>query len=270
MTGLVSHRFSAHHSAGFRHPHQPNRRSAFGGHRMTGRELVRRTLAGAVRMVFRPRITGLSNIPTAGPFILAANHLSFADHTFLMIFVPRPVFFVGKAERFGRPGLRGRLSGKFFERMDVIPVRRDGGRGGVAALELSRDVLDRGYAVGIHPEGTRSPDGRLYRGHTGAAWMSLTTGAPVVPCGLVATDRVQPPGRFLLRPVRFDIHFGTPIEPTEFAGREKLSTSRRQLTDQIMREIRNLSGQEFVDRFAIKGQAMTAAARPTDQRGPVT
>jgi len=226
---------------------------------MNGREILRKALAGAVRAVFRPRITGMENIPRNGPFILAANHLSFSDHIFLTILVPRPVYFVGKAERLGRTSLRGRLSGLFFQRIGMIPVRRDGGRGGIEALETSSALLGDGLGVGIHPEGTRSPDGRLYRGHTGAAWMSLTTGAPVLPCGLIGTERVQRPGGLLLRPVRFEMHIGRPLTPAAYAGREKQSLSRRQYTDQIMAGIQALSGQELAPEFAVKGKALRAA-----------
>ncbi|MFK4099071.1 lysophospholipid acyltransferase family protein [Streptomyces sp. NPDC019531] len=214
-------------------------------------------------LVFRPRVTGLSHVPKSGPVVLAANHLSFSDHIFMTLFVPRSLYFVGKAERLGRRGLRGRLSGLFFRSVGMIPVRRDGGRGGVAALELSRELLDRGLAVGIHPEGTRSPDGRLYRGHTGAAWLSLATGAPVVPCGLVGTDQVQGPGRLLLRRARFEVHFGQPLSPERYAGREELSLTRHRFTEEIMRGIRDLTGQELVLRFAVKGQAIEAGRAGT-------
>jgi 1-acyl-sn-glycerol-3-phosphate acyltransferase len=207
-------------------------------------------------IIFRPLVTGVSNIPASGPFIVAANHLSFSDHVFLSFFVPRPVYFVGKAERLEGTGLRDRLRRTFFKRVGMIPVRRDGGRGGVAALEASRRLLDRGAGVGIHPEGTRSPDGRLYRGHTGAAWLSLATGAPVVPCGLIGTDRVQGPGRLLPRPARFEVNFGAALYPTAYAGREKLSLTRRQFTDQIMQEIAALSRQECAPQFAVKGEAL--------------
>jgi 1-acyl-sn-glycerol-3-phosphate acyltransferase len=223
---------------------------------VAGREAVRRILAAVTVGVFRPKVTGVENIPRGGPFVLAANHLSFCDHIFLSLLVPRPVYFVGKAERLGRGGLRGRLSGLFFEKVGMIPVRRDGGRGGVAALTASQEVLERGAGVGIHPEGTRSPDGRLYRGHTGAAWLSLETGAPVVPCGLIGTERVQSPGKLLLRPVRFEVHFGAPLSPADYAGKEHLSLTRRRYTDRIMQQIGALSGQESVPRFAVKGQAL--------------
>lgn len=230
---------------------------------MAGRELLRRILSRLAMVVFRPRVTGLSHVPRSGAFVLAANHLSFSDHIFLSLFVPRPLYFVGKAERLGRRGVRGRLSGLFFRSIGMIPVRRDGGRGGVAALETSRELLDRGLGVGIHPEGTRSPDGRLYRGHTGAAWLSLATGAPVVPCGLVGTDQVQSPGSLLLRRARFEVHFGQPLLPGRYAGREELSLTRRQFTDEVMRSIRDLTGQELVSCFAVKGQAIEAGRAGT-------
>lgn len=220
------------------------------------RRLLRCLLMPALRVAFRPRIVGLEHLPASGPFIVAANHLSFADHIFLSILCPRPIFFVGKAERLSLPGPLGAANAWFFRRVGMIPVVRDGGRGSMAALDGARAVLSRGDAVGIHPEGTRSPDGRLYRGHTGAAWLALQTGAPVVCCGLIGTDEVQRPGRLLLRPTRFEAHFGEPLWPTEFAGREQQSRTRREFTEQIMRSIASLSRQEYVPVHAVKGQAL--------------
>jgi 1-acyl-sn-glycerol-3-phosphate acyltransferase len=217
---------------------------------------MRKLLSGVVRIMYRPQISGIENVPSSGPFIVAANHLSFSDHIFMSLFVPRPIYFVGKAERLGRKSLRGRLSGFFFKRIGMIPVRRDGGRGGVAALERSRKLLEGGLGIGIHPEGTRSPDGRLYRGHTGAAWLSLATGAPVVPCGLIGTDEVQRPGRLLLKRIPFEVHFGPALLPAEYIGRENLSISRRQYTDHIMSSIQTLSRQESAAEYATKGRAL--------------
>jgi 1-acyl-sn-glycerol-3-phosphate acyltransferase len=223
------------------------------------RELTRKLCAWSTIFIFRPRITGIENLPRDRPFILAANHLAFCDHIFLAFFSPQPVYFVGKAERLEGTGLRGLLRRLFFKRIGFIPVRRDGGRGGVAALEASVARIQQGQSVGIHPEGTRSPDGRLYRGHTGAAWLSLTTGAPVVPCGIVGTDRVQPPGRLMLWPSSFELNFGRQLDPQAYAGRERLSMSRRLFTDEIMREIQALSRQEAAPEFAVRGLAIGTA-----------
>ncbi|WP_323187547.1 lysophospholipid acyltransferase family protein [Streptomyces sp. NBC_01275] len=211
---------------------------------------MRAVLSLLMRVIFRPRVSGLNNIPASGPCIIAANHLSFSDHVFISLAVVRPVRFIGKAERLTGTGVKGRLSAAFFRTIGIVPVERDGGPGGVAALELAREVIADGEVFGIHPEGTRSPDGRLYRGRTGVGWLAMATGAPVVPCGLVGTDRVQPLGRLLPKIVRFDMHFGAPMTFPEHRGKEGNPRLRRSVTDDVMKQIELLSGLEYVPRFA--------------------
>ncbi|WP_425337751.1 lysophospholipid acyltransferase family protein [Streptomyces novaecaesareae] len=205
-----------------------------------------------MRALFRPRITGIENIPESGPCIIAANHLSFSDHVFISLATKRPVCFIGKAERLTGTGLKGLVSKVFFSAVGIVPVERDGGPGGVAALEQARGVIEEGRVFGIHPEGTRSPDGRVYRGKTGVGWLAMATGAPVVPCGLSGTEKVQPLGSLVPRPVRFDMHFGQPMLFPEHVGSEGDPKLRRSVTDEIMRQIQELSGLEYVGRFASK------------------
>ncbi|MDO4239498.1 1-acyl-sn-glycerol-3-phosphate acyltransferase [Micrococcus sp.] len=215
---------------------------------MATSEPVRRAFAGMFRLTCRPRITGLENVPVNGPFILASNHLSFLDSVLLQALCPRPVHFFAKAEYFTAPGLSGRVQRRFFESVGSIPVQRGDQSASVAALEELVSLLEAGEGVGIYPEGTRSRDGRLYRGRTGVGWLALTTGAPVVPVGLRGTERLQPPGGRGFRPHRFTIAAG---EPLDFGhpGRRHGLPQRRQATAQVMDAIAALSGQERVDEY---------------------
>ncbi|GGK86703.1 hypothetical protein GCM10012284_21070 [Mangrovihabitans endophyticus] len=154
--------------------------------------------------------------------------------------------FIGKAERLAGGGLKGRLGAAFFRAIEIVPVERDGGRRATAALDAARSVLDEGRIFGIHPEGTRSPDGRVHKGRTGVGFLALATGVPVVPCGLAGTDRVQPLGSTMPRPARFAMRFGAPMT---FTGSETDPRLRRTVTDQIMHEIQRLSGLDYVDRY---------------------
>ncbi|MCF3181659.1 1-acyl-sn-glycerol-3-phosphate acyltransferase [Streptomyces polychromogenes] len=214
------------------------------------RSMLRAVLALLLRLVFRPRISGLGNIPDSGPCIIAANHLSFCDHVLISLMAKRPVWFIGKAERLDGTGLRDRLRVKLLHVLGFVPVKRDGGAGGVDALKRAEEVLREGRIFGIHPEGTRSPDGRVYRGRAGVGWLALATGAPVVPCGLAGTDRVQPLGRLMWRVTRFDMHFGSPMTFPEFAGREGDYKVRRLVTDSVMEQVHTLAGLEYVHRYA--------------------
>ena len=207
--------------------------------------LTRRLLAPVARLIFRPVIEGSDRIPATGPVVLAANHLSFADSVAIPLAAPRPVYFLAKAEYFQGRGLRGGLTRWFFTTTGAIPVRRGAHRDAQAALDTALEVLRAGEAFGIYPEGTRSLDGRLYRGRTGVAWLALTTGAPVVPVGLIGTERIQPVGSRLPRLGRgVRVRFGTPLRFGPEYGEAGSAAARRRVTDEIMQAIGELSGQE--------------------------
>lgn len=215
---------------------------------MATSEPIRRSMAALLRVSCRPEVAGMENVPASGPFIMASNHLSFLDSVILQALAPRPVGFFAKAEYFTAPGPRGRAQRWFFESVGSIPVERGEQAASVAALEQLVELLDAGEGVGIYPEGTRSRDGRLYRGRTGAAWLALTTGAPVVPVGLRGTERLQPPGTNGVRPQRFTVTVG---EPLGFGhpGRRHTLPQRRDATEAIMAAVAALSGQERVDTY---------------------
>ncbi|QFG26823.1 1-acyl-sn-glycerol-3-phosphate acyltransferase [Actinomadura sp. WMMB 499] len=207
-------------------------------------------LGPAMRVAFRPRVHGLGHVPRQGPVILAANHLAVLDSFVVPLMVPRRVHFLGKQEYFTGPGPRGRATAVFFRSLGAIAVDRSGGRAALDALDASARVLERGGAFAIHPEGTRSPDGRLYRGRTGVARLAMRTGAPVVPIAIEGTDRVQPRGRAVPRPGRIGLRIGAPLR---FAGRDAgvpRGRAAREVTDEIMTAIRELSGQEYVASYA--------------------
>ncbi|WP_067804452.1 lysophospholipid acyltransferase family protein [Actinomadura formosensis] len=213
--------------------------------------LLKHVLMGpAMRAAFLPRVSGLRHVPRIGPVILAANHLAFLDSFVLPLMVPRRVHFLGKHEYFTEAGPKGRATAAFFRSLGAIPVDRSGGRAALDALDTSAAVLERGGVFAIHPEGTRSPDGRLYRGRTGVARLAMRTGAPVVPVAILGTDRVQPRGRAVPRPGRIGLRIGPPMH---FGGRDEgvpRGRAARQVTDEIMVAIQGLSGQEYVDGYA--------------------
>lgn len=215
---------------------------------MATSEPVRRAFAGMFRLTCRPRITGLENVPENGPFILASNHLSFLDSVLLQALCPRPVHFFAKAEYFTAPGLSGRVQRRFFESVGSIPVQRGDQSASVAALEKLVSLLEAGEGVGIYPEGTRSRDGRLYKGRTGVGWLALATGMPVVPVGLRGTERLQPPGTNRVIPHHFSLTVGEPLQ-FEHLGRKHPLPPRKAATAQVMDAIAALSGQERVEQY---------------------
>jgi 1-acyl-sn-glycerol-3-phosphate acyltransferase len=217
--------------------------------------LIKALLAPVMRLMFRTRVEGAENIPGSGPVILAGNHLTFIDSMFLPLVCGRQVFFIGKDEYVTGKGLKGRLMAWFFTGVGMIPVDRDGGRGGVAALMTGRRVLERGKAFGIYPEGTRSPDGRLYRGRTGIARLTLMTGAPVVPFAVIGTDKLQPSGSGMPRAGKVTVRFGKPMEFSRYEGMDRDRYVLRAVTDSVMTEVMELSGQEYVDMYATKAKA---------------
>lgn len=226
--------------------------------------VVKWFLTPVLRVLFRPWVEGLEYVPTEGPAILASNHLSFMDSLFLPLVVSRRVTFLAKSDYFTEPGLKGRLKKMFFSGVGQLPVDRSGGRASVAALETGKRVLGQGQLLGIYPEGTRSPDGRLYRGKTGVARMALEAAVVVVPCAMIGTFEVQPQGRLLPRIRRVGIRFGRPLDFSRYAGMEGDRFVLRSMTDEIMYELMMLSGQEYVDRYAVKAKAELAAAAHPD------
>ncbi|MGB3443642.1 MAG: lysophospholipid acyltransferase family protein [Actinophytocola sp.] len=193
------------------------------------------------------RVEGREHLPRTGAVVLASNHLSFIDSVVIRLAAPRRVTFLAKDEYFTGRGLRGRLVRWFFTAVGSVPVSRGSHRAAQAALDTAREVLDGGNVFGIYPEGTRSLDGKLYRGRTGVAWLALATGAPVVPVALAGTERLQPVGKRVPRPHRVTVRFGPPMT---FLGDPKSARARRAVTDEVMLAIGELSGQERADRFA--------------------
>ena len=213
-------------------------------------------LGPILRMIWRPWTRGLENVPTDGPVILASNHLSFSDSFFLPLMVPRKVTFLAKAEYFTTPGIKGLLSRLFFSWVGQVPIDRSGSDASRAALNTGLQVLARGQVLGIYPEGTRSPDGRLHRGKTGVARLALESGAIVIPVVMVDTDVIQPTGRRIpsFRP-RPGIRFGTPLDFSRYAGMAGDRFVERSMTDEIMYELMRMSGREYVDIYAAKVKA---------------
>ncbi|WP_133852800.1 lysophospholipid acyltransferase family protein [Labedaea rhizosphaerae] len=212
-------------------------------------QVVRRVLAPLLKAVFRPHVEGIEDVPPEGPVIFASNHLSFIDSIIIPLIAPRSVSFLAKAEYFEGGNLRQRMAGAFFSAMGAVPVRRGQGRAAVAALDAGIEVLNKGGGFGIYPEGTRSLDGKLHRGHTGVAQLALSTGALVVPVALLGTDKVQPKGKKLPRVHRFTVRFGKPLDFSRYEGMGASPPIRRAVTDEIMYAIMELSGQEYVDSY---------------------
>ena len=206
--------------------------------------LLHSVVPPVAKLIWRPKVLGLDNVPERGGVILASNHLSFADSIVIPVVVPRKVAFLAKSDYFTGSGVKGALSKAWFEGMGMLPVDRDDKKAALASLDTALQVLGRGEAFGIYPEGTRSRDGRLYRGRTGVAHLALTAGVPVVPVGLVGTDKLQPVGSSLPRVVPLTIAFGTPIEVAGRFDDIPLGRARREVTDEIMTAIQELSGQE--------------------------
>ncbi|MFD9813666.1 lysophospholipid acyltransferase family protein [Streptomyces sp. NPDC059080] len=219
------------------------------------RILLKAILGFVMRVLYRPTVEGVERIPQTGPVILAGNHVTFIDSLFLSLVVKRPVYFIGKDAYVTGKGLKGRLMAWFFRSSGMIPVDRDGGRGGVAALMTGRRILEQGHAFGIYPEGTRSPDGRLYRGRTGIARLTLMTGAPVVPFAMIGTDRVQPDGKGMPRIAKVTVRFGEPLGFSRYDGMDRDRYVLRAVTDEVMSDVMELSGQEYVDVYATKARA---------------
>ncbi|GAA1251159.1 lysophospholipid acyltransferase family protein [Kitasatospora nipponensis] len=199
------------------------------------------------RAVYRPVVEGLENVPRKGGVILASNHLSFIDSVVIPLTAPRPISFLAKAEYFTGQGLKGRLSRSFFKAIDAVPVQRGEIHLAQAALNAALEVLEDGHAFGIYPEGTRSLDGRLYRGKTGVAWLALTAGVPVVPVALAGTEEILPVGSRRPRLRRVTVRFGEPLDFSALHGQARSARARRQVTDEVMAAIHELSGQDLAE-----------------------
>jgi 1-acyl-sn-glycerol-3-phosphate acyltransferase len=220
--------------------------------------IVKFLLTGVLRYLYRVRVEGLENLPTTGPVILASNHVSFCDSIFLPLVLRRRVTFVAKAEYFDDP-----RTAWFFGAVGQIPIRRGGGSASQRALDSAAEVLERGGVFGIYPEGTRSPDGRLYKGHTGVARLALRCDAPVCAVAMIGTDDVQKIGQ--VKPTVFmpvTVRFSKPMRFDRYDSRADDPMVLRQITDEIMFELRELSGQEYVNRYAKRGEA-PEEAEPT-------
>ncbi|NEM89996.1 1-acyl-sn-glycerol-3-phosphate acyltransferase [Galbitalea soli] len=200
--------------------------------------------------VCRPWIVGRENIPAKGAVLFAGNHLSFIDSVFLPLVLDRRVSFLAKSDYFRGTGLKGWIVRQFFIGTGMIPIDRSGGKASEDSLNTGLAVLAQGQQLGIYPEGTRSPDGRMYRGRTGIARMVLESGAVVVPVAMIDTDKVMPTGTRIPRPRRIGIVFGEPLDFSRFHGLEGDRFVLRSITDEIMYELNRISGQEYVDVYA--------------------
>ena len=223
-----------------------------------------RIIAGPfLRGLWHPQVVGGENIPETGGAILASNHLSVIDSVFLPLMLTRPVTFAAKSEYFTsrRPGLR--LMGLYIKATGQLAVDREGARAAQATLEGALALLQKGELFGIYPEGTRSPDGRLYRGRSGVGWLAMKSGLPVIPVAMVGTDRVLPPGRTIPRLGPVEIRIGKPMTFGDGAGgdREAPGKARRAIADDVVRAIQELSGQEYVPMYAsVRKEQLAAGA----------
>ncbi|MET4581106.1 1-acyl-sn-glycerol-3-phosphate acyltransferase [Conyzicola nivalis] len=212
---------------------------------------MKNLVAGPIlKTVFRPWVTGLDNIPKKGGVILAINHLSFIDSVFLPLVLDRRIFFLAKSDYFTGRGLKGWATKAFMNGTGMLPIDRSGGKASEASLNTGLKVLHDGEVLGIYPEGTRSPDGKLYRGRTGVARMILEGNVPVVPVAMIDTEKIMPQGTTIPKVQRLGIVIGEPLDFSRFAGLESDRFILRSITDEIMYELNRLSGQEYVDVYA--------------------
>jgi 1-acyl-sn-glycerol-3-phosphate acyltransferase len=229
--------------------------------------LMRHVLAGPLlKLYFRPWTKGVENVPSSGAAILASNHLAVIDSFVLPVVLDRKVQFLGKSDYFTGTGLRGRVVAGFMRGVGTIPVDRAGGKASEAALTTGLRVLREGGLFGIYPEGTRSPDGRMYRGKTGVARLALESGAPVVPVAMVGTDKAQPLGQAMPKPKPIGVVIGEPLDFTRYRGMENDRFVLRAVTDEIVYAILRLSEQEYVDVYAATAKARIAAEKAAERR----
>ena len=223
-----------------------------------------------LRVLFRPWVEGLENVPDKGPAIFASNHLSFSDSFFLPLVVPRHITFLAKSDYFTGSGLKGWFSKVFFSGVGQVPVDRSGGRASEAAIRTGQRILDAGKLLGIYPEGTRSPNGTLYRGKTGVARMAMEAKVPILPVAMINTYEIQPPGSLRPRLRRVGVRIGRPLDFSRYEGLENDRFVLRSVTDEVMYELMTLSGQEYVDMYATRAKELIAQGVPADARATVT
>jgi 1-acyl-sn-glycerol-3-phosphate acyltransferase len=228
-------------------------------------KLAQLTLGVALKIIFRPWADGAQNVPRKGAAIIASNHLSFSDHFFGPLPLRRQVFYLAKSEYFTGRGVKGLISRAFFSALGQIPIDRGGGAASERAMRTSLRVLAEGNLLGIYPEGTRSPDGRLYRGKTGVARLALEAQVPVIPCAMINTFEFMPPGQtrpsFRIRP---GVRYGEPLDFSRFYGLASDRRALREVTDEIMGVIEKLSGQQSVQMYAQTAKQRLAAGEPID------
>jgi 1-acyl-sn-glycerol-3-phosphate acyltransferase len=212
-------------------------------------QLSRLVIGPTLHLLGRPRVSGLEHVPASGPAILASNHLSFIDSMYLPLMISRPVVFPAKAEYFSAKSPLGRMWAAYLRSTNQLEIDRNEARSAQATLEAAAEILRGGDLFGFYPEGTRSPDGRLYRGRSGLGWLVMNTGAPVLPVAMIGTRKMLPPGAPLPRPTRIDIKIGKPMEFGHLAG-DPPARARRTIADEVMRVIADLSGQEYVHEYA--------------------
>jgi 1-acyl-sn-glycerol-3-phosphate acyltransferase len=212
-------------------------------------QLSRLVVGPALYLLGRPRVSGLEHVPSSGPAILASNHLSIIDSVYLPLVIPRPVVFPAKAEYFSAKGPLGRLWAAYLRSTNQLEMNRGDTKSAQATLEAAAEILRSGNLFGFYPEGTRSPDGRLYRGRAGLGWLALNTGAPVLPVAMLGTRKMLPPGKPVPRPSKIEVRIGKPLEFGHLAG-DPPARARRTIADEVMRAIADLSGQEYVHEYA--------------------
>ncbi len=217
-----------------------------------------------LRILFRPWVEGLENVPKNGGAIMVSNHVSFSDSFFLPLVVPRHIAFLAKSEYFTGKGIQGWLTKSFFAGVGQVAIDRSGGRASEAALRTAQRILRGGGLLGIYPEGTRSPNGTLFRGRTGVARMALESQVAIVPVAMINTYEIQPPGAIKPSLGRVGIRIGTPMDFSRYYGQEEDRFILRSVTDEVMYAVQTLSGQQYVDIYATKAKELIARGLPAD------
>lgn len=222
-----------------------------------------------LRVLFRPWVEGRENLPDRGAAMLASNHLSFSDSFFLAVVLNRPLTYLAKSDYFTGRGIKGYFTKLFFNGVGQVPVDRSGGRSAESVVLTATRLLADGALLGIYPEGTRSPNGTLYRGRTGAARMALEAKVPIVPVAMINTYEIQPPGVIKPRLRRVGIRVGKPLTFDRYEGLEDDRFILRSVTDEVMYELMTLSGQEYVDMYATRAKELIAMGDPADSQSLV-